>query len=67
METGNQIVFNFFEIHFWEKQKKDEEICLQYGKSEKQLADILIKPLTKQGFEVLRRMLGIVSKNVEEC
>ena len=48
-------------FHFIRELVNDKEICLEFCRSEDQLADIFIKPLAKDTFQYLRSYLGMTS------
>ena len=48
-------------FHFIRELVNDKEICLEFCKSEDQLADIFTKPLAKDTFQYLCSYLGMTS------
>ena len=48
-------------FHFIRGLVNNKEICLEFWRSEDQLADIFTKPLAKDTFQCLRRYLGMTS------
>ena len=45
--------------HYLREQEKEKEVILEYVKSKEQLADIFTKPLPKDTFEYLRKILRV--------
>ena len=47
--------------HFLREQVSQKMVKLEYIDTKEQIADIFTKPLPKEAFEHLRRMLGVIS------
>ncbi|KAH9704543.1 hypothetical protein KPL70_011512 [Citrus sinensis] len=52
--------------YFVREVQKNDEVRLVYCKTEDQLADILTKGLSKSRFELLKKRIGVCSKNSKE-
>ena len=51
-------------FHYLREQAANKNIRLEYVSTQEQVADVFTKPLSKDVFEYLRKILGVVSSPI---